>query len=363
MIRVAHSLTMLNRGGAETFVMNLYKTCNNSDYIIDFVLQSKLIGDYANELSPKTTIHKLIPRKSSFLGHLISWLKFAIKNRGKYDVIHFHKSNWSSLFPVLVTKIFTRSKIVVHSHNTMEINKIHKFLHYLNKPIGKRLSDISIACSNDAGTWMFGRYKKYKVIKNGIISQDYMYNRNIRKKLRKELNLNEKITILNVARFTEVKNQQFLIKLMLELKKLRMKTKLLLVGDGDLLQHNKDLVKKLDISNYVEFLGIRRDVNELMSAADIFILPSLYEGLPLTMIEAQCSGINCIVSSNIDSSVKLNSKVHILPLNKPSLWISHISNFKNFDRESGLKVIQDNGYSIEKVSEELLEIYKNKGEK
>lgn len=359
MIRVLHSELQGYIGGIESFLLNLTKTIDKTDLQFDFLmrgdnpyLEATLKGYGAN-------IYK-VP-----IG-MVNYRKF-IKNiliHNQYDFVHVHKNSAANIVLPLMVKKYTNAKLIIHSHNTDPStgSKIAVLLHKINRNRLIQLSDYRLACSNIAASWMFGdNYSKtgVEIVKNGIISRDYIYNSEIRNKIRTEMGLKHKFVIGHVGAFREQKNHKFLLKLFSQLN--IPNAVLILIGDGPLRENIKNYAKELNIQDRVILLGSRNDVNNWLQVFDVFVMPSLWEGLGIAAIEAQASGLPTLVSDNFPSNVKITDQLYFLPL-QSQLWVKIINKVKtdNQNRPNNKKIIKEAGYDMQISSQKIRNLYSGK---
>ena len=226
----------------------------------------------------------------------------------------------------------------------------------------RKMAHYNLACSNEAGRIQFGRHGRFKVIKNGIITSKYAWNPEFRKLIREEYRFHDKFVIGNVARFDEAKNHTFIIEIFNEIQKRYPNSVLLLVGEGLLEERMKKLVSDLKLEKKVIFAGVRSDVEVFLQAMDAFLLPSLYEGLPLSLVEAQVAGLPCYVSADVISpEADITELVDRISLELPAeTWAIQIIEHRtdNRDRASYIRQIQDAGYDIETTTKWLSKFYK-----
>ena len=260
----------------------------------------------------------------------------------------FYILNASAAVSMIPVKLLRR-KIISHSHNSLDINmKIHnKFKSLLNK-----LSNKKLACSYEAGRYMYLNSDEYLVINNAIDIEKFSYSEKIRENLRKKLKIEEKKVLLHVGRMDKVKNPLFLIEI---LKKLVSKDEnyiLFYIGKGNLEEEIKEKVKAYKLEQYVVFLGQVDNVNDYMQIADVFVLPSLFEGMPIVLIEAQACKLPVIISDNITKDISLTEKVKYLSLKDDiETWANEIDKIVlNTNRASiNIDKIKE-GYDIKKMT-------------
>ena len=270
-----------------------------------------------------------------------------------------------------VAKKYGIKEIIVHSHNAGNMyGKLKLYFHEKNKKNIDSYANHFWSCSRLASKWLYEdeiiNSDKFKVINNAIDIEKFDYNEDIRKKYREDMNLKDKFVLMNVGRFNIQKNHHFLIDVFNEVRKEINEAKLLLVGVGELEDEIKDKVSKLGLNDYVEFLGTRNDVNNLMQASDIFLMPSLFEGLPVSAVEAQASGIRCILSDKITDEIKITDLVEFLDIDKEDSvdkWKDLIISIKDKgldDRKSKKEDIKNAGFDIKSEAKKLEEFFLNK---
>lgn len=360
MINILHSELQSNVGGIESFLLNLTESMDMTNIHFDILMRGN--NQYLEEKFKAlgVTIYKV---PNNFFKYY-SFVKNLLKNNN-YDYVHVHKNSAANILLPIMVKRYSDAKLIVHSHNTNPSNgsKLGIILHQINKRKLIKLSDYRLACSDMAAEWMYGNDYKTKnvvIIKNGIIAKNYIYNSQIRKKMRKQLNLNDKFVIGHVGAFREQKNHKFLIDLF---SKLNIKNKeLVLVGKGPLEHKVKDQVKKLNIQNRVIFLGSRGDVPELLQSFDLFLMPSLWEGLSIAAVEAQASGLYTLVSENFSKDSKITDLLKFLPLSDEDAWIRAVNKyyFKRNKRKNMYLEINKSGYDMINSARIIEKIYKGK---
>ena len=344
--------------------MNIYRKVDRKKLQFDFIVHDKE-NDFEKEIIKLGgKIFKIDPlAKCGFRRYAKELRNIFIKNH--YKIIHSH-INESSGFVLKIAKECHIPIRISHSHsqgnNSNILYKIIKF--YLKKQI-KKYATHFFACSNGAAKWLFGNNaNKAIIVKNGIDTELFSFSKEKREKIRKKMNIEESTIILgNVGRLVSVKNQSFLIDIFNDFNKKVADSKLVIVGEGKLEGELKDRVKKNNLEDKVVFTGNRKDVNELLNAFDVFVFPSLYEGLGIALIEAQCNGLLCIVSDTIPVEAKVTNNLFYISLDKNSkYWSDTILNkYKNYSRKSQVQKVKEAGYDIVKVIRQMEEFYIKEG--
>lgn len=243
-----------------------------------------------------------------------------IMKKGHYCAVHVH-GNSSSMFLELLAASMARIKNrISHAHST---SCKHRILNAICRPLLNRLSTFRIACGEKVGRWLYKK-KSFEVINNFIDLTSFSFNQNKREAIRKMYGVcDDDIVLLHIGRFDENKNQIFIAKLLKE-SKFDRRVFALLIGEGDTADSIKEFTLKNNI-NGISFLGPKDEVASYYSAADIFLLPSMYEGFPITLVEAQACGLQCVVSDTVSKEVDLSGLVSFAPLNSPFYWIERIN--------------------------------------
>lgn len=305
---------------------------------------------------------KKIEKRSNLLfeipyrnNHPLKYIKEMIKlnRREDYDIVHIHGNSGTMVVDLLAAKLSGVPSRIVHSHNT---TTNYKYVHKLLKPLLSVLATEHLACSEEAGEWAFNN--DFTVIKNGIKTDDFIFNQEQRSIYRKSLGLNNDFVIGHVGHMSYQKNQEFLLDIFQEILKKDPNSKLVLVGDGK----NKDnLIEKskiIGVHSKTLFVGRRDDVNNIMQAFDVFVLPSRYEGLGIVNIEAQASGLKCFVSDRVPKEAKISNNIEYLSLSEsPKKWAEKIIDNIDYERLNMKEVVYDVGYDIKQSTEKLKKIY------
>lgn len=332
-----------NLGGIETFVYNL---CNNIDkdkFEVSIMLDKNVQFPLKQELEKQgCKFFYITNRKTNYLKYLQDLKQLYTNN--KFDIIHINIMSYSVYERITYACKYSHAKVIVHSHNAGYKRGYYRtrFLHKIGKWKIKNCSFIKVACGEEAGKYMFGK-DKFIVFNNGIDYNRFRFSLKNRKTIRKELNIKENEICLGlVAIFSPVKNHTFLIDVIYELNKLNENIKLILIGVGILEDSIKKKVEELDLTDKVIFLGKKVDANKYYSAMDIYIMPSISEGLSIALCEAQVNGLKCYTSDGVDKQSNISGNVEFLSLEKtPKEWAEHILKSNNSRDENVLKKIPE----------------------
>lgn len=363
-IRILHSVSNMDRAGIETMLMNYYRFMDRDLIQFDFLCNKKKIGMYDDE------IHELGGRIYRTPGlnpiKYPLYLKYMkdLFNKEKYNVIEAHNGALGvyALYAAYRNRIPVR---IFHAHGA-SITKDIKYplkafcLLFLPRYLNNRFS-----CGKEAARCYFGNKvadeSKYVYIKNAIDTERFVYNSSVRNKIRNEYSLTDKFVIGHVGRFMKQKNHRFLIKVFQEVVKLNDRAVLVLAGEGELQEEIKKLVEEFDLLDKVVFLGNIANINEWYQAFDAFVLPSIWEGLPVVGIEAQAADLPCFFSDSITKEVAITNNVEFIGLEQSkSFWAKKIcdSVIEN-DRHDMSQTIIEQGYDIKSEARKLQDLYIN----
>lgn len=323
-IRVAQIIGKWLGGGVESVVMNYYRHIDRTKIQFDFICDEDSTNIPYEEIEKMGGRVILIPPYQKIFKYHKK-LKEVLKSGG-YKIVHSH-INTLSVFSLFAAKCAGVPVRIAHSHSTTNKKEKKKnLLKQILRPFSKVFATDYMCCSELAGRWLFGN-KEYDngnvyLLNNAIDLDKFKYDEEKRKKKRKELNIEDDTLVIgHVGRFVEQKNHRFLIDIFNEVHKQKENSILLLAGQGPLMEEMKEKVKILGLEKNVMFLGQRSDINELYQAMDLLLFPSLYEGLGMVVVEAQISGLPCVVSTEIPKIAKVTKKITFVNLeNKTETW-------------------------------------------
>lgn len=340
MVRVLHVVNSMNKGGLETFIMNIYRKIDREKIQFDFLVHDTEEGSYDNEiLSLGGRIHYVSSRNKGILKNKRA-LKNFFKNNNEYKIIHQHASSLSYIEPLYYAKKYKLPVRIIQSHSTQEGGMfLHKYIHKINKSFIANIATDYWACSDLSIKWMYSKSminnNKCKFIPNGIEMDKFMYSKEKRENIRNIFNIRENFIIGHIGRFSYPKNHEFILDIFKEIKKKESKAHLILVGDGELKESIEQKINYLGLKNSVTLTGLRSDIEDLVQCMDVLLFPSHYEGLPITLIEAQASGLKCIVSDKITKQVQITDNISYLDLEKgANYWADFILKHRNYNRQN-----------------------------
>lgn len=362
-IRILHMIGSLGIGGSQAFVMNIYRKIDRDKMQFDFIVDTPKNNHYVSEIEGLGGKVYYFPK---FNGKNLSKVRRTWKNffseHKEYKVLHSHVRSYASIYLPVARNAGV--KTIIHSHNNSNGSGMIAFGKYLLQLPLRFQADYYMACSKAAGEWLFGKKicnsERFQVVKNAINTSDYVFNEQNRKLIRAEFGLTDEFVLGYLARVTEQKNPLFVVDVMKELITINPHSILLFVGDGELLNAVRERVQQLGISDSVIFTGARTDVGSLLAAMDCYILPSIWEGLGISLIEAQAAGLPCICSNGIQDEAIVTNLVKCYPLNiGAEKWASEIADINMIvGRENMSASIKQAGFDIDETVNVLQEIYK-----
>lgn len=355
-IRILHIVTNMDRGGLETLLMNCYRHIDRNAVQFDFLVHRYPRAAYDDEIEELGGMIHRLPRLNPFSPQYKKALYDFFKSHSEYKIVHCHLDCMSGI-PLAVAKKCGVPVRIAHSHNS---NQDHNWKYLLKRYYMTKIPNVAthfFACSKEAGEFMFPG-QKTTLIKNGIEPSSFAFDVSVRQSVRNDLGLSTELVLGHVGRFMPQKNHIFLIDIFNELHKRVPSSALLLVGKGPLEEQLREKVQQLGLSGYVHFLGLRSDVNRILQAVDVFVMPSLYEGLGIAAIEAQTSGTYCVVSDKVPEECRMADQIKFVSLDAPdSLWVDRILAGAATKRTSKHEIIAAKGYDIQETANFLQNFY------
>lgn len=349
----------MNAGGAETFLMKIYRQLDKSKYQMDFAVAVNEEGFYDKEIiAMGGKIHHITPKSMGVLKNFNSIKKLVHDENYEY-VLRTSQHSLSALELLAAKQGGAKVRVFRSSNsNTTSGSQKEMILHKICGFMPKYFANVRIAPSTEAAEFMFGKKciqsGKAKLIHNAVDTNFFCYDIESRKRHREEFMISNEIVVGHVGRFSNQKNHKFLLKIFYELVQFNSNVKLILVGTGELEKEIKTLVKEYNLREKVIFTGVRNDVNELLSAFDVFLFPSFYEGMPNTVIEAQATGLPCVIADTITQEANITGLVRYKSLNvSPKEWAKELIKCANIERRDMKKKFASEKYDIKSVTQEF----------
>lgn len=359
MIRILQIVNIMDRAGLETMLMNYYRKIDRSKVQFDFLVHRNKEGAYDKEIESLGGKIYRAPRlyPQNYISYFCFMKRFFCEHN-EYKIVHCHIDSMS-FFPIIAA-LFSKIPIrIAHSHST-KIDFDYKYpIKFICKLFLPYIANYFFACSYEASKFLFPR-KNSVLVKNAINVDLLYFNAKKREQLRDFLNLNEKFVIGHVGRFNYVKNQLFLLDVIAELKQIQKNIVLLLIGKGEDEIKIRDKAKSLGIDENVRILLDRSDVNDLYNVMDVFVMPSLFEGLPLVGVEAQTNGLPCLFSDTISKEILLSSNSSFFSLKHSAKdWALKISELNKCRNQNSVNEVNNKGFNIEHESKKLQQWYES----
>lgn len=367
MRKILQVVSTLQRNGTETAIMNIYRNIDRSKYQFDFLVFSSEDMAYFPEIeSLGGNVFVVYSRRYGICQYWKGIKHFFKENALNYDTVHFNFCYISTICPFYYAWKYKIPQRICHAHSSYYTGGTYnKYLHWGLRKIAVALSTDYLACSRLAKDWFYKNTKGEKeavILPNGIDLKLFVFNPTVRSEYRKMLNYKDEFVIGHVGYFTEVKNHKFIIDVFEEVVKMLPSARLLLIGGGgDLEDFIQSYVVERGLVDKVRFLGKRTDVSSLLQAIDYFIFPSLFEGLPLSLIEAQMSSLKVVCSDTISLEAKITDNIDFLSLEKGQrVWASHILSQIPYKREKLLSVLHNSRFNIRNSVKILEKLYATK---
>ena len=361
MIRVLHSVSYMHRAGVETFLMNYYRHIDRTLIQFDFLCNKQVKGDYDDEIRElggrifyRPGFDQLCEEK-----YVAFWKNF-LSEHPEIQIIHAHNGA-KQYYPLQGAKEAGFPIRIAHAHST-------EFVH--DEKYQRRLSLIKLlphaasfffGCSTKAGQFFFGDdcwKEKGILIKNAVPCEQFAWNPDVRRQIRSELGLSDCFVLGHVGRFMTQKNHNRLLEIFCKVHYKSPSSKLLLVGEGELMDTIREKARLLHLEDDAILVGNQAEMSKWYQAMDVFVMPSLFEGLPVAGIEAQAAGLPCIFSDVVSQEAALTDEVRYISLNSSdSEWADTILSFANFQRHNTQKEIKAAGYDIHIEAKRLKDIY------
>lgn len=366
-IRVLQVVGRMDRGGIETMIMNQYRNIDRDKVQFDFLAHFGREAAYNDEIRAMGgRIYEMPALRDEnhvffwrFFTYLFALNKFFREHR-EYKVIHGHMTHTAALYMPIAKRYGVTCRIV-HSHSTKSKEGLLGFLTDFLHKFATRDATVFFACSKAAQKWFFTE----EIINSGIVhfvtnaidAKRFRYDPEKRAKMREAFGLKDELAIIHVARFRTEKNQDYMIDVLQEAMKAREDIVLIFVGDGPLEDTVKAKAKACSVESHVRFLGQRADVPDILQAADVFVLPSTWEGLPLTAIEAQASGLHCVVSDSLSQELNALGMVRYVSRDHIGDWVQALLEEGRKPRRDTYEEIVAAGYDSCTTAAWLQEFY------
>ena len=363
-MRILRVIGKMGRGGAESMIMNLYRQIDKSKVQFDFMVHTAEKGAYDEEIRKMGGRLYYVPRFNgiNFIEYNKAWNKF-LKEHQEHRIVHGQIGSSAAIYLGLAHKAgrFT----IAHSHNTFAMGGLRENIWKIYSFPTRFVADYYFGCSRKAGMDRYGsrvvRSHKFFILHNAIDPENYVYSENSRYDIREELGIDkDSFVVGHIGRMDKQKNHDFLLDIFSEIIKTRSDAKLLLVGDGEQKKNLNKKIDELNLGSNVIMTGIRTDIPKLLSAMDVFVFPSFYEGLSVAMIEAQASGLPIFCTNTLSSESKITELVEFISLDESARhWAEKVLRYsEGYVRKNMSQEVNRAGYDIHQTAEQLSHFYK-----
>ena len=309
-------------------------------------------------------VHELPDRKQGAVKYFLALLKCL--RRERYDVVHVHGNSCTVTIELLAAALSGCPLRITHSHNT---SCTHQKAHKLLRPLFSLCVNGRVACGVEAGKWLFEE-KPFTVIRNGVYPEKFIPDAAVRQRMRKELGIPENCLVLgHVGMFVVAKNHDFLVALGSAMEQSGKEYRMLLLGEGERMEEIRGRVAEVGLQDKLLFVGSVQNVSDYLQAMDLFVLPSIHEGLPFVLVEAQAAGLHALVSDRVSDEANLTGNLHFLSIDDVNIWVNAIEQYVLPDRQStaaeACEKLAGKGYDMHRNAAELARLYTdilNKGE-
>lgn len=345
-------------GGLAGVVMNYYRKIDKTDIHIDIASTNEAPDVLVRELQDNGSNYYCLGSRKNVLRYF--WRLWRLCKG--YDIIHVNGNSATTVIEHLAATFAGVKRRINHNHTSIPDHKATSDILY---PLFKRLVTDRVACSDLAGNWLYGK-GNFLVLRNAVDVEKYRFDTNIRNRVREGFGIKDDCVVIgHVGKIYKPKNHPYLVRIFSEYHKLNPNSRLFLVGDGVMRQEVETLVDELGVRPFVIFAGLRTDIPEMLQAIDYFVFPSIWEGMPQSVLEALSSGLTCVVSDHITKDVMIGPNIHALSIeSEPKEWADFIFNHPLPDRaeicSQNARLMTEAGYNINEEAKELLKLYRDK---
>lgn len=324
MMRILHVVSVMDMGGMENYIMNLYRKIDRSKLQFDFLVHHGRRGIFEDEIEELggRVYHTTLMDDLNLVNYMRDLNRLFSKN--EYRIVHGHLGS-TAFFYLGAAKRHGVSARILHSHCPGHPNTVKGYIKHALFYLSPIYANIRLACSEQAGKYQF-RKEAFEIVPNGIDVDRFRYDEDMRNDVRRRLGLEGCFVVGHVGRFYYEKNHAYLLRIFQELKKREIDAVLLLLGGGELMEQTRAQARTMGLQDSVRFMGVIGDCGPYYQAMDTFVLPSIYEALPLTGIEAQCAGLPCLFSEGVSREVKIDAQAAFLPIGSENvqMWVDKL---------------------------------------
>lgn len=360
-LRVLHIVGKMDYGGRETAIMKIYRSIDKSRVQFDFLVQTIDTCAYDEEIKSLGGLIHRVPYKRKKFGAILnrfSEIK-SITSSQRYSIVHRHTHNAAhALIDLLAARCGGAKALVVHSSSTSTDRDI--LLHSVARHFLGKIASHRLAVSTAAGIHMY-KNSEFTVYPNALDTRSFSYDSDARERTRNELGFEGKFVVGHIGRFSKEKNHELLVDVFCDVYKRDNNAHLLLVGDGPLRQNVEKRLNSLHLSESATLIRASSEIPSMLNAMDVLVFPSLYEGFPNVVLEAQCTGLPCILSDTITEEIRLTEDVKQLSiLDGVESWVERVLEYRYYDRVDNSAILAERGYDINELCGLMLSFYEEK---
>lgn len=359
-VRIAQVIGKLNAAGVEAVINNYYRNLDHDRFQFDYYIDADSTFEPPQALKDMGARYYVIPPYQHLFRHMRDLVRFF--KAEKYEIVHVNM-NTLAVFALCAAWIAGVPVRINHNHSTAGKGEpLRNIMKYSLRPFAKLFATDYCACSEESGAWLFGKRvmerRQVTVFHNAVSVCRFQYDEGIRQGVRSELGLKDCFVVGHVGRFCVQKNHELIIQIFHEFSKLKPDSRLLLVGVGERMEYIRQRIAAAGLSEKVILLGARKDVERIYQAMDVFMLPSLYEGLPVVAVEAQVSGLPVICSDKIPEAALLLPESRRISLSEtPKRWAQILLETRTGDRKKATGYLKGSIYDIESEAKKLQDYY------
>ncbi|MCR8968937.1 glycosyltransferase [Facklamia sp. 7083-14-GEN3] len=363
MKKILHYVGAMNRGGMENYLMTIYRKIDKNNFQFHFAVHQESPGDYDNEIKKMGgKIFSFPSFRKNPIKYFESWDNFWRNNKNEYSWFHYHTNSLANISAIKAAHKNGFNSIIIHGHSSYadkgKFQLIHDLIHHKNQTYIKKYIKHRVAVSQLSAEWLYGTTENISILRNGVDYTSFYFNNSLRDHLRKKFKIpNDSIVIGHVGNFLKVKNHIYLLEIFKHILEKRPNSKLFLIGQGPLKKDIHNYLNSNEISDSVFLLGSIPNVSDYLNIFDLFVFPSFYEGLPISLIEAQVNGLNVFMSNTISDEVIISDRCKQISIdNSSKIQASKLLEIglpEIFSRTNNI----NNKYNIQNTINDILKIY------
>ncbi len=358
MIRILHVVSVMDLGGMESYIMNMYRNIDRTKMQFDFLVHHKRRGVFEDEIEELGGhVYHMSLMDDGNLIRYIRGLKKLFMQHPEYQIVHGHLGSTAYFYLGMAQRCGVSWRIL-HSHCPGCIQTLKGYIKHILFYFSPIHANVALACSTEAGKYQF-KNRAFEVVPNGIDVRQFAFSKDLRDSKRKELGFEGKFVVGHVGRFYYEKNHEYMLKIFEQLKREIPDAVMMFVGDGLLKEQIEKKAREMRLEDSILFAGIQRECSPFYQAMDAFIMPSVYEALPLTGIEAQCAALPCLFSDTVSHEVNLGTRARFLPIGSENVdrWVNALVQIYGAKEERKEYIPNADAFDAIKITREMVARY------